>query len=132
MQMVMMESEFSQRVEIVDYETVARDYLVERALEAGEPWLDQEALEDTVREVMYLDDDLRRYVFDFLRDRTKVHTSLGCEVASVQELVFGGGFSPVTAALFVQWYRDNPRSAAAFLLQNDSLRDIPEGIDSVE
>ena len=48
MQMVMMESEMSQRVEVVDYRTAARDYLEERALEVGEPWRDHEALEDTV------------------------------------------------------------------------------------
>lgn len=79
-----------------------------------------------------LDEDLKRYVYSFLKDRTKWRTSLGCDVAYIGELVESGGFTPVTASLFVQWYRSDPRSPSAFLLQNDLMMGLPDEFSTEE
>lgn len=83
------------------------------------------ALEITVQDVMALEEDLHAYVLSFLHTG-HTETDIACECASVKELLATGDFTPVTAALFIQWYRNNPLEAAAFLMHHDSVVEIPE------
>ncbi len=103
-------------------------YLERSAKERGTPWRNKAALVETLDDVRNLDDDLKEYVEEFIEDETKWRTSLGCDAAGINELVKIGLFTPVTAALFIQWYRDDPRQASLFLLQNDTIKGIPEKI----
>jgi hypothetical protein len=110
------------------FEKKVMSYLERSAKESGMPWRNKSALLETIEDVKKLDDDLKVYVKDFLEDETNWQTSLGCDVVSINTLVEIGMFTPVAAALFIQWYRDEPRQASLFLLQNDTIKGIPEKI----
>lgn len=108
-------------------ELMLRDYLENKSpVEYND-----HALEVTVADVKALDGDLKDYVMHFLKTQD-VHTELGCEVASIEELLQTEEFTPVTAALFIQWYRRDPVRAAAFLMHHDSVVEIPEEIPECE
>ena len=108
-----------------------RDYLVQGARAMGAPWRNKEALEQTVGDVLALDQDLRDYALTTIIDGTAPETDLGCEIASIGDLLKTGEFNPVTAALFVQWYRREPRKAAATLVHHDAIIGLPEEEESV-
>ena len=131
MQIYRMECERESVME-ASLEEMTERYLKDVATECGIPWRDDHAFWATVNEVSNLDEDLKRYVYSFLKDQTKWRTSLGCDVVNIGELVESGGFTPVTASLFVQWYRSDPRSASAFLLQNDLIMGLPDEISTEE
>lgn len=106
--------------------SAVRDYLVQGARAMGAPWRNKEALEQTVGDVLALDQDLRDYALTTIIDGTAPETDLGCEIASIGDLLKTGEFNPVTAALFVQWYRKEPRRAAATLVHHDAITGLPE------
>ena len=108
-----------------------RDYLVQGAVAMGSPWRNREALEKTVNDVLALDQDLRDYALTTILDGTAPETDLGCEIASIGNLLKTGEFNPVTAVLFVQWYRRDPRRAAATLVHHDIVVRLPEEEKSV-
>ncbi len=108
-------------------ERLLRDYLENRSAVK----YNDHALEGTVRDVTALDDDLKEYVMQFLKTRNE-ETDIGCECVSIRELLETKSFTPVTAALFVQWYRKDPANAAAYLLHHDAVRDIPQQLPECE
>ena len=108
-----------------------RRFLLQDARKRGVPWRNKEALNQTIKDVFALDDDLKEYVWKFLANRTDIETNLGCQIISIEELIRSGEFSPVTAALFIQWYRESPRTASLSLLQHDSIVDLLEGGDVI-
>lgn len=89
------------------------------------------ALEQTISDVKALNDDLKEYVMHFLQTG-ETRTELGCDLASIDELLQTSFFTPVTAALFIQWYNREPLEAAAFLLHHDSIDGIPEELPPIE
>ena len=89
------------------------------------------ALEATVMDVMALDDDLKQYVMNFLKNRSD-ETDIECECASISDLLKTQSFTPVTAALFIQWYRKDPVNAARYLLHQDAVQSIPEELPASE
>ena len=103
-----------------------RDYLAKGARAMGAPWRNKEALEQTVGAVLALDQDLRDYALTTIIDGTAPETDLGCEIASIGDLLKTGEFNPVTAALFIQWYRRDPRRAAATLVHHDAIVGLQE------
>lgn len=103
-----------------------RDYLVKGARAMGAPWRNKEALEQTVGDVLALDQDLRDYALTAIIDGVAPETNLGCEIAGIGDLLKTGEFNPVTAALFIQWYRREPRKAAATLVLHDAITGLPE------
>lgn len=106
-----------------ELKTALRKYLVRTAEARNEPWRSKRALLQTVDDVLALDEDLLAYVRAFIADESQTETDLGCEAASIAELL-AGGTDPVRAALLVQWYRRSPREAAAFLVQHDTVTNI--------
>ena len=113
---------------IVDSITIQRKlrkFLIQDACNRGEPWRDKDALKKTICDVWALDEDLKEYVLEFLNNRSHIATSLACEIVSISQLVQSGEFSPITAALYIQWYRRDPKNASMFLLQRDSIIDLP-------
>lgn len=91
----------------------------------------QQSLEDTVQDVLALEPDLKDYVSRFL-ETGESGTDLACECASIRELLETGSFTPVTAALFLQWYRRDPVGAAAFLLHRDTITELSEELYEAE
>ena len=91
----------------------------------------QQALEDTVRDVLALEPDLKEYVARFL-ETGEQDTGLACECASIRELLDTGEFTPVTAALLLQWYRRDPVGAASFLLHRDVIARLPADLPEPE
>ena len=89
------------------------------------------ALEATVMDVMALDDDLKQYVMNFLKNRSD-ETDIECECASISDLLKTQSFTPVTAALFIQGYRKDPVNAARYLLHHDAVQSIPEELPASE
>ena len=110
--------------------SMVKEYLLKSARDRGDRWRNKEALEITINDIMGMDDDLKEYVREFLRDNDNTATSISCDVASISELIASGRFSPVNAAMFIQWYRHEPRKAVAFLMQHDAVCNIPEGLDA--
>ena len=102
--------------------------MVRRYLENESPVAYEEhALEATVQDVLALDSDLKEYVLRFLH--SKDMTSLiQCECVSITDLLQTERFTPITAALFIQWYRRDPVGAASFLMHHDVVKDIPEAL----
>lgn len=103
-----------------------KNYLLQSAKEMGSPWRDKKALNKTIEDVFAMDDDLKEYVVTFIQDQTKFETSIACEVITVMQMLQTGDFTPVTAALFMQWYRRDPKNATAFLIQRDTIVELPE------
>ena len=109
--------------------SMVKEYLLQCARDRGDPWRNKEALKVTIDDIMGLDADLKQYVREYLRDNDKTETSISCDVVSISELIASGAFSPVNAALFIQWYRREPKNAVAFLMQHDTVCKIPERHD---
>lgn len=84
-----------------------------------------EALEETVADILTLDEDLFAYVKRYVMEGVQEGTQVGCAFATLDDLVATGSFTPVSAALFAQWAREEPREAARYLLRRDKL----EGVD---
>ena len=80
-----------------------------------------EVLEGTVADVLALDEDLfacvRRFVMEGAWDGTQVE----CPFGTLDDLTATGAFTPVAAALFAQWAREDPKEAARYLLGRDSV-----------
>lgn len=113
----------SEKTKMSKDETIVRSYLEnESPVAYGE-----HALEVTVQDILALDSDLKEYVLRFLQSKDMT-SSIQCECASVTDLIQTGSFTPITAALFIQWYRRDPMGAASFLLHHDMIKDIPEDI----
>lgn len=89
------------------------------------------ALQETASDVMAMDGDLREYVMHFLKSN-EADTDISCECVSIEELLQTQAFTPVTAALFIQWYRKDPASAAGYLLHHDGVEGIPEELPQCE
>ena len=106
--------------------TMLKKYLLTVAEDHGEPWRDKQALQKTIEDVFAMDVDLREYALGFLQGQVPAASAIKCEVASISQLLETGEFTPITAALFIQWYRREPKSAAAFLLQRDTIINLPE------
>ena len=104
-----------------DFKKCIRSYLLKSADDAKSPWRDKKALKETVEEVVGMDDDLLAYVHGPIMGQGVTETPIACEIVSISELVNGAGYTPVSAALFIQWYRRDPKRAAAFLLQHDAI-----------
>lgn len=110
----------------------ANEMLLRNYLENDSPVkYNAHALESTVIDVMALDEDLKGYVMHFLKNRTEA-TDIGCECVSIEQLLQTRFFTPVTAALFIQWYRRDPLNAARYLLQRDVIQDIPQELPECE
>lgn len=109
--------------------SMVKEYLLQSARDRGDPWRNKEALKVTIDDIMGMDADLKQYVREYLRDNDKTETTIGCDVASISELITSGGFTPVNAALFIQWYRREPKKAVAFIMQHDTVCKIPERLD---
>ena len=90
-----------------------------------------QALEATVQDVFALDEDWKEYVFRFLQTG-KASCAIACECASITDLLQAESFTPVTAALWIQWYRREPARAAAFLLRHDRVEEIPDTLPEPE
>ena len=86
---------------------------------------------DHALEATALDDDLKQYVMNFLKNRSD-ETDIECECASISDLLKTQSFTPVTAALFIQWYRKDPVNAARYLLHHDAVQSIPEELPASE
>ena len=67
------------------------------------------------------DEDLfacvRRFVMEGAWDGTQVE----CPFGTLDDLTATGAFTPVAAALFAQWAREDPKEAARYLLGRDSV-----------
>ena len=109
--------------------SMVKEYLLKSACDREDPWRNKEALKITIDDIMGMDSDLKEYVREYLRDNEKTETSISCDITSISELVKSGGFSPVNAALFIQWYRREPKNAVAFLMHHDTVCKIPERLD---
>ena len=105
--------------------SMVKEYLLQSARDRGDPRRNKEALKITIDDIIGMDVDLKQYVREYLRDNDKTETTIRCEVASISELIASGGFTPVNAALFIQWYRREPKKAIAFLMQHDTVCDLP-------
>ena len=112
-------------IDNINIQRKLRKYLVQDARDRGEPWRNKDALKKTISDVWALDEDLKEYVLGFLNNQSYVETTLGCEIVSIAQLLQSGEFSPVTAALYIQWYRRDPKNASMFLLQRDTIIDLP-------
>lgn len=84
----------------------------------------EHALETTVQDVLALDVDLKDFVQRFLEGVPEDADALRCDFATIGDLVQTEQFTPVTAALYLQWYRRNPTAATRFLLGHDSVTEI--------
>lgn len=91
----------------------------------------EHALEATVQDVLSLDADLKEYVLHFIQTKDMT-CSIACECASINDLLQTGRFTPITAALLIQWYRRDPVAAASFLMHHDRVTDIPENLPETE
>lgn len=81
---------------------------------------------NTADKVVSLDSDLKDFVRSFLTSGRIEDADFGCEYATIQDLLESGDYTPVSAALMVQWFRDDPIHAASAALHHDDVVDIPE------
>lgn len=112
------------------FKVQARRFLIQSAIDRGEPWRNRKALAETVRTLCTMDADLRDYVSEYLLGSGETTTDLGCEVASIEALL-QIGYDPIQAALYVQWYRREPKAAAAALVQYEAVRNIDIPVEPV-
>ncbi len=106
--------------------------MIRRYLEKESPVAyGEHAFESTVQDVLSLDNDLKEYVLHFLYTKDMT-SSIQCECASIDDLLQTEQFTPITAALFIQWYRRDPVGAASFLLHHDTVKDIPGSLPETD
>lgn len=91
----------------------------------------ENAFESTVEDVLKLDSDLREYVLGFI-ESNDASTDIECEIISIKDLLETKKFTPVTAALFIQWYRRDSKSATLYIMHHDEIRNIPKDLPEIE
>ena len=85
-----------------------------------------QAVKDTVADVLALDDDLKNAVRRFLSGENHSFAGLSCAGLTVDDLLEKGAFTPISAVLWVQWFRTDPAHAASALLHTDEIVDGSE------
>lgn len=94
-------------------------------LEGKRKWRCPHHVKTTIRQVLALDGDLKSFVRDCLEKHVGPAFELGYEGVLVSDLL-KTGFTPIGAALLIQWYRKDPVAAARTHYTAGGIVNIPD------
>lgn len=90
----------------------------------GIRWGSRKGVEQTVEDVLRLDDDLKAFVRETLGGTAPSTPDIHCGNITLEELL--KVFNPVAAAIWVQWYREEPVRALASLCMRGGIEGLPD------